>query len=1357
MADEVVLNNYSDDSQIKSFINNRLMPRVFKNIPLNVLNTGMFSIINEYMSQALEDLAFTSSFYFNESFITKAVLPDSIYSEAAIFNLGYSYAIPSACNILLELSIDDIYRNAKLNASTGLYEFILDKDTIINLDNGNEYSLDYDILIQYKSVQTSDGEKPLPAWNVQYTNMNELNVCATNKDRYITWRVTSKWLCLFLQVNEYKRTKYVVVNNTTNGIANTDKLIECTNNICGFDIKFIDNDGTERWIPHTHILPIHSNVNDMDPYVHYIMDNPQTIRLMFQLDGVKYFTPKPNSSYEIYVYTCHGEPANFNEWNNEEAQPKVIAKTTKYPNNANILKACFVLPGGSSGGTNIGTIETVRRETIEAYNTVNVLSTDHDLDEWFKTFYFKNVLYPYFFKRRDDPWGRIWSGYLALKDDDDYIYRTNTLHAYIPYEVLYSNNDNTVTSNEIIIPPGWVWRYMDKNERMTLAPIVKTSSSKVETAKSLGLADDTNSEVTEKAVPDKFVFANPFGIRIQKEPFAIGYFNPWLNQYLTTTNTGFVNTNPTDPADKSVLYHATTVFSAIDRLYMTDYYKLTTYVLPSIDTWGDGRAGMVTHVKNNVTEPTFAAAMWNYFVRPIDMYSPQIPILALSEDEDGYLPFNKENTYLCVQNKSRLENGEWRLNNLWIDDYSSAESKRFYIPITGNITGLSGTDEIWGKDGICKDYTVYTTGVTDINIYPTTITDKGIEFGRVQSQNYYRMSLSDTAATGTIMRIRVGSATRTDETGYGENTLWRIGNRYDTIYLTIDFSDGYSETVTINNAAVVYTPYECVYDNDLKTYVIDMHNVAGGGVIVYAEMKPSPESGSVDYYRIPFSVIPKNTPFFYIDNNLLPMDQNNMRVVISAYINGNVVGYVEMQPVVKEDDGSYRYDTIMCPLNELVDIDDRIKIASTAVGGGSWIPIDGKSAISLDASNPLLKISILVRSESNEYPTEVYQNESFKGFRIVDEYTIDSFDLVQELKEMRSVVNFGSSSVPTATQMANYKAFIGLYNETSAADDIYTLYKYAYNRANGSSVLIPYDTVVVIASNMYTAFKAQEDIYVENVSETIPNELTAIEGMLVLVKDSDVSREGVDIEWYMVASILMDYVGRINTAFESVNVLGGVTIQLVPYVESKLMIDDRFDHFVRSFVNVHKSIEPVIFKRLDGNHYLDCKLIATYGLPHTYCTDEEKLKDLPKEQTQFWPNLSIQISFDVRFKNPSLSTNTIDELKNIVKSYFNKLTTLHSPSDRVSMNNNIYISRLIREMSSHDNVEYLKFNGFYTDDKNNPKGDYMDANVQAIVQRWDTLEDFPKYSCDGRMISELENFVPEMFILENDNIIINSI
>ena len=1347
MAESVVLNNYSDDSQIKSFINNNLMPRVFKNIPLNVLNMGEFSIINEYLSQGIENLAFTSSFYFNESFITKAVLPDSIFAEAAIFNLGYAFATPSSCNMLLELHLDSVYKNATLNPETGLYEFILDKDTIINLmDNGNEYSLDYDILIQYRNIKTSESVASIPAWNCQYINMDENNMIATNKDRYITYRVTSKWLCLFIQVNEYTRTKYTITNNTTNGIAMTDKLITCTNHICGFDIKYVDTtNGTSQWIPHDHILPIHANVKDNEPYVHYVMDNPQTIRFMFQLDGNRRFIPTINSTYEIYVYTCHGEAANFNEWDNEQSQPKVISKANKYPNNANVLKACFVLAGGSVGGTNIGTVETVRRETIEAYNTVNVLSTDHDLDEWLKTFYFKNILYPYFFKRRDDPWGRIWSGYLALKDDDDYVYRTNTLHANISYDVLYSNNDNTVTNNEIIIPPGWTWIYEDYNERMTLRPITKTASKKVETVKSLS------------SYPDKFVFANPFGIRIQKQPFAIGYFNPWVNQYLTTTNTGFTNTNPTDEYDQVVLYHATAVYTEIRRLYKDDYYKLTTYVLPSIDYWGDNRDMLVPYVRRNSAEPVFVTQTWNYFQHPLDLFASTIPMIPLSEDEDGYLPFNKEYTFFCVKSKDRIDDNTWRLQNIWIDDYTSTDMKRIHLPINGDITRLVGSNAIWGVDGVCKDYSVYSTGVTDINIYPSTITEKDIEFGRVQNQNYYRMGLTENAVRGRIKKIVVKYATLTSETGYDESVLYRIGNKYDNVILNIYFNDGTQDEVTVSNAAVIYTPYICTQDDD-GMYEIDMQNVDGGNVIIYAEMKPSADSGSIDYYRVPFSAIEDHVSIFGIENKLLPMDKNNMRVVLSAFINGTETGYVEMQPVSHEDDDTYRFETQMYPLNELVDIDDRIRVASTDVGGGAWTSLSKGSAVTVSASNPTFKISILIRTETPNYETEIHGDTRFDGFRVVDEYSIDPFELIQELKEMRSIVNFGDSSIPTQEQMQNYNDFISLYNPNSSDNDIYTLYKYAYSRVNNmrDTYPLPYDQVIATAKDMYGWYTQFEREYTEIILAIIPDQMVEIDSVIKSITESE-DPVGSDVDWNLVSNVLQEYISRITNSFSSVNVNGGVNIQLVPFVESKLMINDRFSNFVQSFVNVHKAIEPIIFNRLDGNHYLDCKLIATYGLPHTYCTDDEKLKNLPKEQTQFWPNLSVQISFDVRFKNPSLITNTTDELKNIVKSYFNKLTTLHSPTDRVSMNNNIYISRLIHEMGDHDNVEYMKFNGFYTMDKNKPKGDYMDANVQAIVQRWDTLEDFPKYSSDGRMISELENFVPEMFILEDDNIIINSI
>ena len=291
--------------------------------------------------------------------------------------------------------------------------------------------------------------------------MDEPNVCATNKNVYITYRVTDVWLCLLIQANEYERQTYTVTNTMTNGVPNEDKVIMCQDHIAGFDVVYIDGKGNRKPLPRNHILPIHDKVPDADPYVHYIMDNPRTIRFMWQLNGVRYFIPEPNSSFEITIYTCHGKSANAPSYQaQDERQPSVISASNKYTNNANVTKEAFVI-SGCIGGTDIGSVETVRRETIEAYNTANVLSTDHDIDEWFKTFYFKNVLYPYFFKRRDDPWCRTWSGYLALTRNDNYIYKTNTLHANISYEELYNNANNTVTNNEIIIPPGWVWVYTD--------------------------------------------------------------------------------------------------------------------------------------------------------------------------------------------------------------------------------------------------------------------------------------------------------------------------------------------------------------------------------------------------------------------------------------------------------------------------------------------------------------------------------------------------------------------------------------------------------------------------------------------------------------------------------------------------------------------------------------------------------------------------------------------------------------------------------------------------------------------------------------------------------------------------------
>jgi hypothetical protein len=1331
--EEIKLGCLSDDSNIKQYIQTELMPKVFHDIPMNVLNVGALSLINEYMSQALEQQSFTSTFYFNESFITKAILPDSIYSEAAIFNIGYAFATASSCQFLLELRIEDLRKNATLNASNGLMEFVLDKDTKFNLSNGSVYSLDYDILVQFKdyTIRNAAGEVVSKSgWNVQYTNMeNATNSVATNKNPYILYRVTDIWLCLMVQANEYERESHLVVNNTTNNIPNEDAVFTCNNHIAGFDIKYNDPKTGAHYLPKDHILPIHSSVNDMEPYVHYIMDNPQTIRFIFQLNGNRRFVPSLNSSYEIIIYTCHGKAANFTAFKQDE-QPLVITASNRYTNNANVTKAAFVI-SPSMGGVDIGTTDTVRRETIEAYNTANVISTDHDLDEYFKTFFFKNVLYPFFFKRRDDPWGRIWSGYVALKDTDDYIFRTNTLHANIPYEVLYNNNDNTMSSNEMIIPPGWIWTYGDASNRYTVMPYTQGDGKTVETAKTLA------------NISEKFVFSNPFGIRIQKTPFAIGYFSPWVSTSVTTTNIPMIDRNvATDDAlqDMSYVYHASPITTDIERTYAENYYHITTVISPTISSWIDG-SDLVSYVRTNAVAPVFSNNMWIYFKKPLDLYAGLIPMLPLVAG-NGYLSFDPEKTYFCVTNKNRLDNDTWALSDIWIEDQTAVDPKKVLLPITGEVSGLLGSDTLWGDNGKWRGHEVYASGDVSIGLYPTPTAAEPIVFSQVANQNYYELKLNQAAADGAIVKMVVSMVTDTTLTKYREETLVKIGKSWEpNIYINLYFANGLNRTFTITNAANVYTPYEYEQVGEGQ-YEFDLNNIGADGIILYADMKPAPDSGAVAYYRIPFSEVGEEESLFYVSNTLLPVEENNLRVVLQAYINGALTGYTEMQPVARESDGSYTFDTKMYPLNQLVDIDNRINIASTTNGGGSWISAVPGTVVNIDATHPELKMLILVRSSDETRDSDIRIGDSYTGFRLVDQYSIDDVSLVQELKEMRSVVNFGESSVPTEAQMALYKAMLSLNVYDESNGNMWTIVDYAYKRMNGVTPTMTFNQLKTIASTTKQALDEYLEEYVEIVQPTVPNEMVLICSKLMVIIN-DETTTGNDIDWEGVWTVLNVYDQSVNAAFVSVNVNGHLEVQLVPFVEYTLMNSERFPSFVSSATKVHYALEPVIMKRLEGNNYLDCKLIATYGLPHSYTADIDYGRDID------WPDLNVQIEFDVRLFNASLASNTIMELRTIIKNYFHRLTNIHTAADAVSMDNNIYISHIIQQMEEHPNVAYLRFVGWYTNDRNKPNGEFKGPDVQGIVQKWKSLDVFPQ--------DELERFTPELFTLEDESIVLNII
>ena len=683
---------------------------------------------------------------------------------------------------------------------------------------------------------------------------------------------------------------------------------------------------------------------------------------------------------------------------------------------------------------------------------------------------------------------------------------------------------------------------------------------------------------------------------------------------------------------------------------------------------------------------------------------------------------------------------------------------------------MFGTDDIWGETGICEGVEA-TTDVT-ISITPTLDSTSPISFERVESQNYYEMRLKESAARGTITRIVVSEATATDLHKYGENYLVKIGRTYQTtVYINIYYNtEGPGGTVVENqisygiaNAANLYMPH--TFTQVENGYEFDLNNVGPTGIILYADMKPSPSTGSYAYYRVKFADLDAKTPMFYIYSSQLKMNENEMRVVAHTMINGSETGRIEMQPVQRESDGSYLFEASMYPLNELIDIDNRINIASVNNGGGNWKPATEYGTVSLDATNPQIKITVLMKSSFEDRPSEIVPGDDFTGYRIVDEYMLDDLDLIQELKEMRSVVEFGDTTAPTAEQMALYQDMMALSKESSKDPfNIFYMTEYAYSRKMGAEYNIrDFHTFINAAgenaAKLRVMFERYDACMNDGVKYKFPRPdwfakiLTLLDNIAARSREDDYNAD----EWIEIYNDLYAYPTLVNITFNesTVNVHGGITIHLVPFVEYTLMEDDKFVDFVTSFTQVHKAIEPVIFKRLDGNHYLDCKLIGTYGKSRTYVSDTDPEK--------FWPDLNIQMEFDVKLFNKSLATNTIDELRLIVKSYFNRITTVHSPNRDTNMDNNVYVSHLIQQMEAHDNVAWMRFKGWYTNQKGKSGSHYKDANTQAIELKWNQLEDMDKYVLlpddpDNPLnykYSRLENYTPEMFILDDDNIKIN--
>ena len=505
---DVLVRNYTSNFDIKEYINSVLIPEAFPNINTNKLNIGFTGIVAELMSQAIEDAAGTAALMMNESFITRAVLPNSIYSEASLYDLGYRFATPSSCNFALQLWLPDVVQYATRVSNTTTYRYKLDRDTKVILGD-NSYKLDYDIIIDFQYI---DGNR---VFNIYY-DMEETNSISPITNKYIKHQVSSvNWLVLFLNLREFDRK--IIQNSITDNLitTNSDITLKWTRQIAGLDLIYITPQG-ER-------LPMKKKNQytkaEVDPFVWYRFYDDNTIILSFT-SNKGYWTPAFNSKIEATVYTCNGISANFDEYDRKTGIP-VQKNSDRYEYNAatRMVALCY---SGSSGGLDKGDIETLRRDVIRAHNTANVLATDYDLQMWFEDNANRFGSKSEFFKRRDDPTGRLFSQFVAITNNT-YVYPTNTLSIKVKQDEFdFVNSDSFGNNKEFMIKPGHLWEYDDTKDiksRDTVRMVMNGNKPAM-------ITDENLPSITSSR---PFMFVNPFYIKINRDPMISAHYNILIN------------------------------------------------------------------------------------------------------------------------------------------------------------------------------------------------------------------------------------------------------------------------------------------------------------------------------------------------------------------------------------------------------------------------------------------------------------------------------------------------------------------------------------------------------------------------------------------------------------------------------------------------------------------------------------------------------------------------------------------------------------------------------------------------------------------------------------------------------------
>ena len=540
----VVTRDYTDNFAIKENAMETLGKKYFPDVELAALNVGELGFVLEQMANITEDSFNTSSIMLHEAFPNKAVIPESIYSHAAVFQLDNVFASCGECTFLILLQQSDVKEYGITDGTKK--RFYIDKNTIINVEDV-PFTFDYDIEITSRETYVNGVTEY--DYSAKYVIEDNNSISSVNDPYLKLTELRNGALLLQATLHQVTRTEITepIIGNSRINYPVVNFQFE--NSLAGFDI-FYKSPSSDKWEQLTKLIKFSLPIEQK--FCYYKLKDDQTIEISFSVND-RYFQPEFNSELKIVMYNTLAAEGNFDMYTGTKIDFQFF--NDKYPYNRKIVMAVKPMTE-CVGGADRLSLESLQALTVEAYSSATEISDDNDVMQYFYDYKYRYGNEIYVIKRRDDITERIFSAFLLLKNDD-YIFPTNTMNMSLLESDFDSVDDN---HNRFTLKPGHVFVYKE-GETNTVRMLPGTMSY------------DTDI-VAELMNEYDFVYTNPFLISLNKSPNAIGLYKSIVSQ---TANLDYISSNP----DIFTQFITSKIHIKRD-LESTPRYKMSMSILPSV-------------------------------------------------------------------------------------------------------------------------------------------------------------------------------------------------------------------------------------------------------------------------------------------------------------------------------------------------------------------------------------------------------------------------------------------------------------------------------------------------------------------------------------------------------------------------------------------------------------------------------------------------------------------------------------------------------------------------------------------------------------------------------------------------------